>query len=127
MVDQPCRTDGSISPRLFIIIFHFIKILSPSYAFFILLLSVYRKPVPASFVTHFCIQKGHLPKSASVPTIFFKITHLYSIKGIRISSVQTSFPYIMMIWKQWQPADMVKLSDFSPFWLCAPAFQQVCL
>ena len=40
------------------------------YAFFILLLSVYRKPVPASFVTHFCIQKGHLPKSASVPTIF---------------------------------------------------------
>ena len=24
-----------------------------------------------SFVTHFCIQKGHLPKSASVPTIFF--------------------------------------------------------
>ena len=58
---------------------------------------------------------------------FFKITHLYSIKGIGISSVQTSFPYIMMIWKQWQPADMVKLSDFSPFWLCAPAFQQVCL
>ena len=58
---------------------------------------------------------------------FFKITHLYSIKGIGISSVQTSFPYIMMIWKQWQPADMVKLSDFSPFWLCVPAFQQVCL
>ena len=58
---------------------------------------------------------------------FSKITHLYSIKGIEISSVQTSFPYIMMIWKQWQPADMVKLSDFSPFWLCAPAFQQVCL
>ena len=29
----------------------------------------------------------------------------------------TSFPY--MIWKQWQPADMVKLSDFSPFWLVA--------
>ena len=57
---------------------------------------------------------------------FFKITHLYSIKGIGISSVQTSFPYIMMIWKQWQPADMVKLSDFSPFWLCVPAFQQVC-
>ena len=26
-----------------------------------------------SFVTHFCIQKGHLPKSASVPTIFFLI------------------------------------------------------
>ena len=21
---------------------------------------------------------------------------------------------------------MVKLSDFSPFWLCVPAFQQVC-
>lgn len=58
---------------------------------------------------------------------FSKITHLYSIKGIGIPSVQTSFPYIMMIWKQWQPADMVKLSDFSPFWLCAPAFQQVCL
>ena len=58
---------------------------------------------------------------------FSKITHLYSIKGIGISSVQTSFPYIMMIWKQWQPADMVKLSDFSPFWLCDPAFQQVCL
>ena len=58
---------------------------------------------------------------------FSKITHLYSIKGIEISSVQTSFPYIMMIWKQWQPADMVKLSDFSPFWLCVPAFQQVCL
>ena len=58
---------------------------------------------------------------------FFKITHLYNIKGIGISSVQTSFPYIMMIWKQWQPADMVKLSDFSPFWLCDPAFQQVCL
>lgn len=58
---------------------------------------------------------------------FFKIIHLYSIKGIGISSVQTSFPYIMMIWKQWQPADMVKLSDFSPFWLCDPAFQQVCL
>ena len=95
--------------------------------FIILLLSVYREPVPASFVTYFCIQKGHLPKSASVPTIFFKITHLYSIKGIGISSVQTSFPYIMMIWKQWQPADMVKLSDFSPFWLCVPAFQQVCL
>ena len=58
---------------------------------------------------------------------FFKITHLYSIKGIGISFVHTSFPYIMMIWKQWQPADMVKLSDFSPFWLCDPAFQQVCL
>ena len=58
---------------------------------------------------------------------FFKITHLYSIKGIGISSVQTSFPYIMMIWKQWQPADLIKLSDFSPFWLCVPAFQQVCL
>ena len=58
---------------------------------------------------------------------FFKITHLYSIKGIGISSVQTSFPYIMMIWKQWQPADLVKISDFSPFWLCVPAFQQVCL
>ena len=58
---------------------------------------------------------------------FSKITHLYSIKGIGISSVQTSFPYIMMIWKQWQPADMVNLSDFSPFWLCDPAFQQVCL
>ena len=147
---------------------------------FILLLSVYRKPVPASFVTHFCIQKGHLQKSASVPTIFLssgysqsasllshnritapqfirmslhsswykqvpthclllfaieagdlldsvKIIHLYSIKVIEISSVLTSFPYIMMIWKQWQPADMVKLSDFSPFWLCVPAFQQVCL
>ena len=40
---------------------------------------------------------------------------------------QQHFPYIMMIWKQWQPADMVKLSDFSPFWLCVPAFQQVCL
>ena len=36
-----------------------------------LLLSVYRKLVPAGFITHFCIQKGHLPKSASVPTIFF--------------------------------------------------------
>ena len=58
---------------------------------------------------------------------FFKITHLYSIKGIGISSVQTSFPYIMMIWKQWQPADMVKLSDFSPFWLCVPDFHLVCL
>ena len=58
---------------------------------------------------------------------FSKITHLYSIKGIGIPSVQTSFPYIMMIWKQWQPADMVKLSDFSPFWLCVPVFQQVCL
>ena len=46
---------------------------------------------------------------------------------IGIPSVQTSFPYIMMIWKQWQPADMVNLSDFSPFWLCDPAFQQVCL
>ena len=55
-----------------------------------------------------------------------KIIHLYSIKVIEISSVLTSFPYIMMIWKQWQPADMVKLSDFSPFWLCVPAFQQVC-
>ena len=44
---------------------------------------------------------------------FSKMTHLYSIKGIGISSVQTSFPYIMMIWKQWQPADMVKLSDFA--------------
>ena len=93
-----------------------------------LLLSVYRKLVPASFVTHFCIQKGHLPKSLPVSLLyFFKITHLYSIKGIGISSVQTAFPYIMMIWKQWQPADMVKLSDFSPFWLCVPAFQQVCL
>ena len=57
----------------------------------------------------------------------FKITHLYSIKGIGISSVQTSFPYIMMIWKKWKPADMAKLSDFSPFWLCDPAFQQVYL
>ena len=56
---------------------------------------------------------------------FFKITHLYSIKVIEISSVFTFFPY--MIWKQWQPADLVKLSDFSPFWLCVPAFQQVCL
>ena len=57
---------------------------------------------------------------------FSKITHLYSIKGIGISSVQTSFPYIMMIWKQWQPADLVKLSDFSPFWLCVPDFHLVC-
>ena len=81
-----------------------------------------------SFVTHFCIQKGHLPKSLPVSLLyFFKITHLYSIKGIGISSVQTAFPYIMMIWKQWQSDDMVKLSDFSPFWLCVPAFQQVCL
>ena len=55
---------------------------------------------------------------------FFKITHLYSIKGIGISSVQTSFPYIMMIWKQWQPADMVKLSDFSPFRLCDLPFNR---
>ena len=67
-------------------------------------------------------------QNLSVSLLYFsKITHLYSIKGIGISSVQTSFPYIMMIWKQWQPADMVKLSDFSPFWLCVPAFQQVCL
>ena len=28
---------------------------------------------------------------------FSKITHLYNIKGIGIPSVQTSFPYIMMI------------------------------
>ena len=55
---------------------------------------------------------------------FVKITHLYSIKGIGISSVQTSFPYIMMIWKQWQPADMVKLSDFSPFRLCDLPFNR---
>ena len=53
------------------------------------------------------------------------ITHPYSVEVIEISSVFTSFPYI--IWKQWQPADLVKLSDFSPFWLCVPAFQQVCL
>ena len=56
---------------------------------------------------------------------FFKITHPYSIEVIGISSVLTSFPY--MTRKQWQPADMVKHSDFSPFWLCVPAFQQVCL
>ena len=56
---------------------------------------------------------------------FFKISYPYSIKVIEISSVFTSFPY--MTWKQWQPADLVKLSDFSPFWLCVPAFQQVCL
>jgi len=56
---------------------------------------------------------------------FFKISYPYSIKVIEISSVFTSFPY--MIWKQLQPADLVKLSDFSPFWLCVPAFQQVCL
>ena len=55
----------------------------------------------------------------------FKITYPYSIKVIGISSVLISFLY--MLWKQWQPADMVKLSDFSPFWLCVPAFQQVCL
>ena len=56
---------------------------------------------------------------------FFRITHPYNITVIEISSVFTSFPY--MIWKQLQPADLVKLSDFSPFWLCVPAFQQVCL
>mgnify|MGYP006909971915 CR=1 FL=1 len=55
---------------------------------------------------------------------FFKISYPYSIKVIAISSVFTSFPY--MTWKQWQPADLVKLSDFSPFWLCVPVFQQVC-
>ena len=38
------------------------------------------------------------------------ITHPYSVEVIEISSVFTSFPYI--IWKQWQPADLVKLSDF---------------
>ena len=56
---------------------------------------------------------------------FFKIIYTYRIKVMEISSVFTSFPY--MIWKQWQPADLVKISDFSPFWLCVPAFQQVCL
>ena len=77
-----------------------------------------------------CWHNRYADRLISLPVsllYFFKITHLYSIKGIGISSVQTSFPYIMMIWKQWQPADMVKLSDFSPFWLCVPAFQQVCL
>ena len=32
----------------------------------------------------------------------------------------------MMIWKQLQPADLVKLSDFSLFWLCVPDFHLVC-
>ena len=80
-----------------------------------------------SFVTHFAYKKDTFQNLPVSLLYFFKITHLYSIKGIGISFVHTSFPYIMMIWKQWQPADMVKLSDFSPFWLCAPAFQQVCL
>ena len=80
-----------------------------------------------SFVTHFAYKKDTFQNLPVSLLYFFKITHLYSIKDIGISSVQTSFPYIMMIWKQWQPADMVKLSDFSPFWLCVPAFQQVCL
>ena len=84
-----------------------------------------QKTCPCQFSYSFLHTKRTSVKNpASVPII---ITHLYSIKGIGISSVQTSFPYIMMIWKQWQPADMVKLSDFSPFWLCVPAFQQVCL
>ena len=77
------------------------------------------------FVPFWAYKKDTCPNMPVSLLYFFKITHLYSIKVIEISSVFTSFPYI--IWKQWQPADLVKLADFSPFWLCVPAFQQVCL
>ena len=45
---------------------------------------------------------------------FFKISYPYSIKVIEISSVFTSFPY--MIWKQLQPADLINEAICSGFW-----------
>ena len=105
--------------------------------------SFYKNPLSVLCLLHpafICIQRtcpcqfsypfGHTKKNTcqNMPVSllhFFKITHPYSIKVIEISSVFTSFLY--MIWKQWQPADLVKLFDFSPFWFCVPAFQQVCL
>ena len=47
--------------------------------FIILLLSVYREPAPASFVTYFCIQKGHLPKSCQCPYYIFLKSHIYIV------------------------------------------------
>ena len=47
--------------------------------FIILLLSAYREPVPASFVTYFCIQKGHLPKSCQCPYYISLKSHIYIV------------------------------------------------
>jgi len=73
-----------------------------------------QKTCPCQFSYSFFAYKKGICLNPPVPLLhFFKITHSYRIKFIEISSVFTSFPY--MIWKQWQLADLVNLSDFSPF------------
>ena len=121
--DITCVCPGIVSAREYIFLHNFSFYKNP-HSF----LSVYRyrELIPASSLIYFYIKKGHLPKFCQCPYYISLKSYIHIvIEVIGISSVLTSFPY--MIWKQWQPADMVRHSDFSPFWLCVPAFQQVCL
>ena len=47
--------------------------------FVILLLSVYREPVPASFLTHFCIQKRTPAKICQCPYYIFLTSHIHIV------------------------------------------------
>ena len=74
---------------------------------------------PHSVLAH---KKDTCPKSRQCPFCFSFISHIHMY-----FSQSHPISHLFYIWKQRQPADMVRFSDFSPFWLCVPAFQQVCL
>ena len=67
-----------------------------------------QRTCPCQFSYIFLHTKRTPAKICQCPYYISLKSHIHIVIAvIGTSSVQTSFPYIMMIWKQWQPADMV--------------------